>query len=120
MFKNLLFVTITLSATSCGVPKELVRQETITAFNNTAFLAAEVNALCKADGDPQHTDHANDVSRQAAKDKLKTACQRLDELSKKADGKGFDCDTWKTLDVGSGSGSDKKDDDKKDVGKASK
>lgn len=84
-------ILLLLATTACcGVPKEVVRQETTTAFSNTAFVAANVKTKC---GDQADTD---DNCKQAA-NKLVAICQGLDELAKKADGKGFDCAAWKAV-----------------------
>jgi hypothetical protein len=71
-----------------GVSKDVVRQETTTSFHNTVDVAAHVKQKC---GDQADSD---DQCKQA-KEKLAQICASLDELAKKADGKGFDCAGWK-------------------------
>jgi hypothetical protein len=72
----------------CGVPKEFVRQETKTAFNNAAMIARRVKDKCG-----EQTEE--DASCRDAKDKLLALCERLDELAAKAEGQRFDCVNWK-------------------------
>jgi len=87
MTRAILF-TITLGAAACcGVPKEYVRQQIRAEFDNTVSVATHVKLKC---GDQASTDE----DCKQANDKLTRTCQSLDELSKQADAKGFDCATW--------------------------
>jgi hypothetical protein len=75
-------------ALGCGVPKDFVNQESVTAFHNTVDAAAHVKAKC---GDQADTD--TDCKQSLTK--LGQLCAGLDELAKKAGGSGFDCAAWK-------------------------
>ncbi len=70
----------------CGVPKEFVRQETTTAFNNAGMAARRIQDKCQ---------EQDDQGCESAKKSLSAICQGLDELSIRADGHGFDCANWK-------------------------
>jgi hypothetical protein len=85
MTRAILFII--LGAAACGVSKEYVRQQTRAEFDNTVSAATHVKLKC---GGQAGTD---EDCRQAS-DKLTQTCQSLDELSKQADAKGFDCAAW--------------------------
>lgn len=87
MTRAILFAVTLGAAACCGVQKEYVRQQTRTEFDNTVSVAAHVKVKC---GDQASTDQ----DCKQVNDKLAQTCRSLDELSKRADAKGFDCATW--------------------------
>ena len=86
MTKAILLI-IALGAAACGVSKDYVRQQTRAEFDNTVSAAAHVKQKCDNQA-------GTDEDCKQASDKLAQICQSLDELSKNADAKGFDCAAW--------------------------
>lgn len=89
MTKAILLITLGAAA-GCGVPKDYVRQQTRTEFDNTVSVVAHVKQRCGDQAD-------SDESCKQAKDKLAQICMSLDTLAKTADAKGFDCTAWTVL-----------------------
>jgi hypothetical protein len=73
---------------ACGVQKDFVRQETLTAFNNTVSVAAHVKMKCGDQAD-------SDTDCKESKKQLEAICTGLHELAKQANSNGFDCTAWK-------------------------
>ena len=85
---RILTLSLALGACACGVPKDFVNQESLTAFHNTVDTAAHVKMKCADQAE-------SDIHCKQAMEKLQALCAGLDELAKKAGGAGFDCNAWK-------------------------
>jgi hypothetical protein len=75
---------------ACGMRKDYVRSHTTVAFHNASSVAAHVKGACESPG--EDTTHCEQSSS-----KLVELCQRLSELNKEAEGRGFDCEAWKEV-----------------------